>query len=47
MFDETSTVDNHDHLTSAGELQLGDTPPRRPFVEPKLQFIEPKLIKPA
>ncbi|MFO1430155.1 MAG: hypothetical protein U1F76_08455 [Candidatus Competibacteraceae bacterium] len=45
MSDKTSTVNPHDHLSSAGERQLGGTPQRRSFMEPKLQFIEPKLTR--
>jgi hypothetical protein len=44
MFDKTPSVPG-ENLPSTGESQLGCLPQRRPFTEPKLQFIEPKLTK--
>jgi hypothetical protein len=44
MSDNPSSA-KHPSLASADEPHLGDTSLRRLFVEPKLKFIEPQLIK--
>lgn len=44
MLDQTSSL-NRDSLAVTGETHCDSAPQRRPFTEPKLQFIEPKLTK--
>ncbi|MFO1430478.1 MAG: hypothetical protein U1F76_10115 [Candidatus Competibacteraceae bacterium] len=44
MLDQISSV-NLDNPTVTGEVHRDGTLQRRPFTEPKLQFIEPKLTK--